>query len=474
MHSRAAIPTLLALASLAGCADTAGPGSSGSPVSATAAVTPNPTGRQIVEFSGAAPADFAAQVQSLGGSVVWSSSTAGLASVNGLSATAAATLTRSPGIKSLTNDAVISLEAPTAQAVAPGEVSGTASQSNPAASFLFPRQWNLRAVHADQAWAAGILGSPTVSVYVLDSGIDDQYFDLQTLVDLGHSTDLLGTFSVNGVPFTEADTVQKYFPGRSPAADLFTHGTVVAGAISSRGIILAGVTSRTTLVAVKVCSYLNVCPVSSVLAGIIYAADHGADVINLSLGSSFTKTASGRLVGLINRTFNYAQSKGTTIVVSAGNDALDMDHDRNNYVTYCNTPAVICVAATGPTAEASVNGPWTDVDASSTFTNFGSSAIDLAAPGGNGVSLVYGGCSATSLVLPICQTGIFVVGVQGTSASAPHVAGAAALLVAQLGRNPAAIRARLLQSADDLGPSGTDPFYGKGRLNVARAVGAVE
>ena len=474
MRPRPVIPTLIVLAALAGCTDTAGPGSSGTSLVATATVAPNPTGRQIVEFSGAAPAGFAARVQGLGGAVVWSSGTAGLAVVSGLPPAAVATLARTPGIKSLTNDVVISLERPTSETVADAGPAGIASQINPAASILFPWQWNMRAVHADQAWAAGVLGAPTVSVYVLDTGIDDQYFDLQTLVDLSRSTDLLGTFTVNGVSFTEADTVQKYFPGRNPIADLYTHGTVVANAISSRGIILAGVTSRTTLVGVKVCSYLNICPVSSVLAGVIYAADHGADVINLSLGSGFSKAASGRLVGLINRTFNYAQSKGTTIVVAAGNDALDMDHDRNDYVTYCNTPAVICVSATGPTAEASVNGPWTDVDASASFTNFGSSAIDLAAPGGNGVSLVYGGCSGTSLVLPICQTGIFVVGVQGTSASAPHVAGAAALLVAQLGRNPAAIRARLLQSADDLGQNGTDPLYGKGRLNVARAVGAIE
>jgi hypothetical protein len=462
------------LAALAGCTDTAGPGSSGTPFVATAAGMPNPTGRQIVEFSGAVPADFAARVQGLGGAVVWSSGTAGLAAVSGLSATAAATLSRSPGIKSLTNDMVISLETPSAQTLADAGLAGTASQANPAASFLYPRQWNLRAVHADQAWAAGILGSPTVSVYVLDTGIDYGYLDLQTLVDLGRSTDLLGTFTVNGVSFTEADTVQKYFPGRLPFADLYTHGTVVAGAVSSRGIVAAGVTSRTTLVAVKVCSYLNVCPISSVLAGVIYAADNGADVVNLSLGSGFSKVKNGRFVGLINRTFNYAQSKGTTIVVAAGNDALDMDHDRNDYVTYCNAPAVICVSATGPTSEASVNGPWTDVDASSSYTNSGSSAVDLAAPGGNAASFVYGGCSGTSLILPICQTGIFVVGIQGTSASAPHVAGAAALLVAQLGRNPAAIRARLLQSADDLGQNGTDPLYGKGRLNVARAVGAIQ
>ena len=57
--------------------------------------------------------------------------------------------------------------------------------------------------------------------------------------------------------------------------------------------------------------------------------------------------------------------------------------------------------------------------------------------------------------------------------AAPHVAGAAALLVSVLGRNPAQIRARLQQSADNIGGNGTSPFYGKGRLNVGRAVGAL-
>jgi len=62
----------------------------------------------------------------------------------------------------------------------------------------------------------------------------------------------------------------------------------------------------------------------------------------------------------------------------------------------------------------------------------------------------------------------------GTSWAAPHVAGLAALLVAQLGHgNPALIRARILQSADDLGEPGIDPYYGHGRINVARALGVL-
>ncbi len=86
---------------------------------------------------------------------------------------------------------------------------------------------------------------------------------------------------------------------------------------------------------------------------------------------------------------------------------------------------------------------------------------------------MYAACSQTSLVIPVCQTGTYIIGAQGTSMAAPHVSGAAALLVAAGGSNPAQVRAVLQNTADDLGQPGTDPFYGKGRLNVARAVGAI-
>ena len=191
---------LCALAAVAACSDTSGPGPSGTASSAATPGASNPTGRHIVEFAGAAPADFTARVTALGGSVVWSSGEAGLATVSGLSTTAAATLSRRPGVKSVNDDITISLEAPTIDAVADAGVDGVASQAAPATSFFFARQWNMRAVHADQAWAAGFLGSPSVSVFLLDTGIDYNYIDLQGRVDLTRSVDLLGTFSVGGVP----------------------------------------------------------------------------------------------------------------------------------------------------------------------------------------------------------------------------------------------------------------------------------
>src|SRR6266567_3223911 len=348
------------------------------------------TGRHIVSFAGAVPVGFAKRVHALGGTVLWVSPGSGLAVVSGLTGSTPATLASGRGIQSVDPDAVITLEVPHT-ALDAADAGGVASNADPTGARFFALQWNMRAVQADAAWAHGILGSSNVSIFMLDSGIDYLHADLLGRVDLTRSIDLLGTFLAQAVvnkdtvivPFTEADTVAKYFAGRQPFTDLFFHGTHTAATVSSNAVRAAGITSGTTLVAVKVCGYINECPFSSILIGVIYAADNGAAVINLSLGGAFAKAGNGRFVGLINQVFNYARGKGVTIVVSAGNEAANLDHDSNSYASFCNTAAVICVSATGPTAQTTVNGPWTDVDAPSYFTNFGRSAIDVAAPGGN-------------------------------------------------------------------------------------------
>src|SRR6266849_4644049 len=269
--------------------------------------------RHVVSFSGSVPSDFAAQVAALGGKVLWVSSASGLAAVSGLQGSAAATLAGRRGIQGVDADALIPLDVPLVATEATADAGGVQSNANPAAAVRYPRQWNMRAVQADVAWAHGFLGSSSVSIFMLDSGIDPHHADTEGRVDPTRSVDLLGTFDAQ---LPDGSTVP------------------------------------------------------------------------------FTKAGNGRFVGLLDKVFNFARSKGVTVVVSAGNSAADLDHDGNTYWTFCNTPSVICVAATGPTSDATGNlqpgtnpdrrtGPWTNIDAPAYYTNFGRSAINVAAPGGN-------------------------------------------------------------------------------------------
>src|SRR6266699_981787 len=442
------------------------------------------TGRHIVSFSGAVPTDFTSRVEALGGKVLWVSAGSRLAAVSGLQGKASSTLAAGRGIQAVDVDESIPRDVPLL-VNEEGAPSGAGVQSSaaPASAGFFRRQWNMQAVQADVIWAHAFLGSSAVTVFMLDSGIDYLHDDLVGLVDLTRSLDLTGTFlgqvivgtDTLFVPFTEADTVKKLFPTRLLITDLLFHGTHTSATVSSNAVWAAGITSRTTLVAVKVCGYINECPFSSILNGVIYAANNGADVVNMSLGGPFAKAGNGRFVGLLDKVFNYARSKGVTTVVSAGNEATDLDHNGNTYQTFCDTPAVICVAATGPTSDANAgtrNGPWTDVDAPAYYTNFGRSVINVAAPGGNssfGPPLpapagrdvfVWAACSQTVLadsldkeghpvkkIKPCAALSTLVVGAQGTSMAAPHVAGTAALLVSILGRNPSQIKARIQQTA---------------------------
>ncbi|HYH82665.1 MAG TPA: S8 family serine peptidase, partial [Longimicrobium sp.] len=186
-------------------------------------------------------------------------------------------------------------------------------------------------------------------------------------------------------------------------------------------------------------------------------------------------------------TMNYAKQKGMLIVVSAGNSAADFDHDGNAFNTYCDAVHVICVSSVGPVV-ANGNG-----DIPSYYTNFGRSAITVAAPGGNAgttlsawpwgtdnVSWVWSYCPKYRVagltvagvpVLTACSAGNRLTGYIGTSQASPHVAGLAALIMAEYGSSAVQTKHRITASAVDGGAQGTDPYFGRGRMDVARALG---
>jgi subtilisin family serine protease len=476
MRRSASLPVVLLLgALLAGCADqTVGPAGPLAPPGAqlNKATGLSAPGNRMVVFTNAVPDDFSVTVEDLGGKVVSVFDQIGAAVVTGLDDTGALTLRKLQGVQYVEPEPMFTM-GPVADPQFAAMDATPASSSDPTTAYFYPRQWNMRAIHADEAWAAGRLGSADVTVGILDSGLDYQNIDLAGLVDLGRSASFVGGYP-DSYGYSDDDYVAMYFPGAHPIADIGFHGTHVGATVSSNGMLAAGVTSHVTLIGAKICSVaLGYCPGGAITAGLLFAIDQGADVVNLSLGSNLHKSEYPGYTSIVNRLFNYANNHGVTIVVAAGNQGIDLDHDGDLLATLCQAANAICVSATGPTAAESVNGPWTDVDAPAPYSNYGRSSIDVAAPGGNAGGWVWATCSTFSLLIPDCQTGYYVLGATGTSAAAPHVTGIAALLVEQYGRNPGRIKAALQQTADDLGVAGTDPYYGKGRVNAARAAGAM-
>ena len=428
--------------------------------------------RYIVQIKGNAR-KLAKEVAAVGGELSFVHERMGIAVVNGLTPAAATRLARASMVRDVVMDEILLQSQPVA--VSQPVAASLQSPTDPTGAYFYERQWHMRAINADEAWEAGKTGSKDVTVAILDTGIDYLHEDLAGLVDLSRSASF--------VPIDDLFAAI-YFPDRNPITDLGYHGTHVAGTVSSNGEVGAGVTSNTILMGVKVCSVVTGgCPSSAIISGILHAVDNGADVINMSLGGFLYKQGSGQTVGFYNSLFNYARQNGVTVVVAAGNEEADLDHYNNTtatidgveytlspatFKTYCDAANVLCVSATGPTNSSLTE--WENIDAPAWYTNYGRSAISVAAPGGN-ESNVYAACSSSSLVIPDCQASNgFIVGLGGTSMAAPHVSGLAALLVAE-GHKPAQVRARIQKSADDLGQRGTDPYYGKGRIDVSAALG---
>jgi subtilisin family serine protease len=423
----------------------------------------------------ALPPDFYEVVASLGGEVVFAHEI-GIAGVSGLSDETMETFSSRKDVEAVMRDQIYTLESH--RGVISAFPPTTLSPGDPTGAGGYARQWNMQAIGADQAWAADKLGSEDVTVAILDTGIDYLYPDLLGRVDLERSISL----PWNAYPMGDDDEwIDNLFPGREYFSDLHGHGTHVASIIASNAWGLAGVSTRTKLMAVKVCNAYGACSLGQTINGLLYAAANGADVANLSLGGwkiKWLMHPTGWFLGhFFKRTFTVANRAGMTVVVAAGNEGLNLDRNHRYMLKlYCDMPNVLCVSATGPTAGGEF-GPWSNIDTFAPYSNYGQGVLSVAAPGGTGNEFgpesgawVWGACSTTTWDLPECQNEYLVIGYNGTSQAAPHVSGIAALVVSEVGRRPELVRQRVRKGADDLGTPGTDDFYGRGRVNVCGSI----
>jgi type VII secretion-associated serine protease mycosin len=273
-----------------------------------------------------------------------------------------------------------------------------------------PQSPYLSTVRLPQAWDL-ITDARSQLVAIVDTGVDTSHPDL-----VGHT---LPGYNV----------VQ---PG-TPPTDQDGHGTFVAGVVAANAnnaVGVAGTTWNGMVLPVKVFTG-DVAFDSDTAVGIRYAADHGAKVINLSLGGPGDSP-------ILHDAVAYAASRNVVVVAASGNTGDKVPQFPAAY------PEVLAVGATDEA------GALTD------FSSYGD-WLDLAAPGFNIVSTYLGGSYAIG---------------DGTSFAAPIVSGIAALVRARFPNLTAAqVADRLRHSARDAGPHGVDPYYGWGVVDAAYAVG---
>lgn len=269
----------------------------------------------------------------------------------------------------------------------------------------------LERIAAPQGWAI-TSGSGSVTIAILDSGVNVSHPEFAGRLAAGYD-------------FVNSD---------ADPSDDFGHGTMVAGIAAATGnnaIGVAGIDWQARIMPVKVLGASGAGYSSVIAKGIVWAADQGARVINMSFGSSYESST-------LKSAVEYAASKNVVMVAAAGNESTaTVDYPAAN-------PNVIAVSATR-------------ADQLASFSSYGPE-VEVCAPG----SMLY----TTTMVggYGYCS---------GTSAAAPVVAGLASLaLSADPSLDAAAVRERIRATATDLGEPGWDPQFGHGRVNISAALSA--
>jgi serine protease len=308
---------------------------------------------------------------------------------------------------------------------------------------FYPYQWNLNneisgGIGTEEAWDIQI-GDPNVIVAVLDTGVAHEDFETYK-----QAPDLAGTSFVAGYDFVNND---------SHANDDQGHGTHVTGTIAqstNNSMGAAGVAFGCSIMPVKVISRLGTGSHFDIARGIYFATNNGAKVINMSLGGEGDSVTLRDAVG-------YAYSQGVTVVCAAGNEFLE-----GNPTAYPAAYDDYCVAV----------GATRYDETRAYYSNTGS-YLDVVAPGGdilmdqNGDGYPDGILQQTFGMDPNAFAYWFF---QGTSMAAPHVSGAAALLISNGVTDPDKVREVIEKTAKDIGFRGWDEEYGWGLINVWAAL----
>jgi serine protease len=319
--------------------------------------------------------------------------------------------------------------------------SGGAPGSGPVNDPLFPRQWALDQLNAPEAWARGARGAGT-TVAVVDTGVDLAHPDLSSKLVAGHDF-------VAGRTDCPAGPQDENGHG--------THVAGIAGAMTDNGIGVAGVAPDASIMPVRVLDEEGSGSLEDVAAGIRWAADNGAEVINLSLGEL---PIVGQLEPLnedIEAAVTHAWDRGSLVVAAAGNESFPL----------CSYPSfaehAVCVGATDSRGLPTYY---------SNFPNNGS-MLGFRAPGGVGSVFCEDDEDIWSTMWPgsdfDCQGSGSIGGYEtlaGTSMASPQVAGVAALLSGQ-GLTNAQIVERLKQTSSNHGLY--DPVMGYGIVDADAA-----